>query len=72
MKALHYRNAYAAQEKNWNQPVKRYDMVPEEDEVLTLQDDLLLTTKGLLWSKTLPIGEQVLLGTATISLEPKE
>lgn len=67
MKALHYRNAYAAAEKYMMQPVARMKEVPEEDEVFALQDNLLLTAKGLVWSKVLPRGEQVLLGTANIS-----
>jgi hypothetical protein len=72
MKALHYRNAYAAAEAYWNQPVKRMKMVPDEGEVIFLQDDLLLTTKGLIWSKELPRGGQVLLGSASISTKTME
>eukprot|EP00980_Cylindrotheca_fusiformis_P004059 scaffold880_cov132-Cylindrotheca_fusiformis.AAC.55 len=67
MKALHYRNAYAAAETYFLQPIKQMEMVPAEDEVLELQDDLFLTTKGLIWSKALPAGHQVLLGSATIT-----
>jgi hypothetical protein len=66
-KALHYRNAYAAAEKYSMQPVKRMKEVPEADEVIALQDNLLLTTKGLVWTKPLPRGEQVLLGTVNLS-----
>ncbi|CAJ1966806.1 unnamed protein product [Cylindrotheca closterium] len=67
MKALHYRNAYAAVERYSLMPVKRMEMVPGDDEVLKLRNDLFLTTKGLIWTKVLPAGRQVLLGTATIS-----
>jgi hypothetical protein len=66
-KALHYRNAYAAVEKYLLQPVKRMKEVPEADEVFALQENLLLTTKGLVWTKSLPLGEQVLLGTVNLS-----
>lgn len=66
MKALHYRNAYEAVEKYGYQPLKMLEGIPDADEVLTLQDDLFLTTKGLVWSKALPDGKQVLLGTANI------
>lgn len=66
-KALHYRNAYAAAENYYNQPVKRMQEVPDKDEVLTLQDDLFLTTKGLVWAKNLPNGKQTLLGTVNVS-----
>jgi hypothetical protein len=69
MKALHYRNAYLAAERYWLQPVRAMKQVPDENEVLELQKDLLCTTKGLVWSKSLPRGTQVLLGTANIVLE---
>lgn len=72
MKALHYRNAYAAAEKYWLQPVKAMEMVPEENEVLELQNDLFCTTKGLVWSKSLPRGMQTLLGTANLTPVPQE
>ena len=67
MKALYYRNAYAAIEKYSMQPVKRMNEVPEADEVIALQDNLFLTTKGLVWTKPLPRGAQVLLGTVNLS-----
>ena len=67
-KALHYRNAYEATEKYWLQPVKSMQQVPDENEVVELQDDLLLTTKGLVWTKSDGIfGKQVLLGTAKLA-----
>jgi len=72
MKALHYRNAYAAAEKYWLQPVKLMEQVPEEDEVIKLQNDLFCTTKGLVWSKPLPRGVQKLLGTANLALAPQQ
>jgi hypothetical protein len=67
MKALHYRNAYDAVEKYGFQPLKMMEGIPDADEVIRLQDDLFLTTKGLVWSKALPSGKQVLLGTANIA-----
>jgi hypothetical protein len=70
MKALHYRNAYAALEKYWMHPVDRMKQVPNSEEVIEIQDDLFLTTKGLVWSKNLPEGDQVVLGTASISTAP--
>lgn len=72
MKALHYRNAYAAAERFYNQPVKRVEQVPEENEVFQLQDNLFCTTKGTIWSKTLPRGTSVLLGAANLTPLPKE
>lgn len=67
-KALHYRNAYAAAEQYWLQPVKMMESVPEDHETFKIQDDLFLTTKGTVWSKdNLSFGQQVLLGTANIA-----
>ena len=67
MKALHYRNAYAAAEKVTMMPVNRIKEVPGPDEVVEIQDNLFLTTKGLVWTKVLPRGQQELLGTANLS-----
>jgi hypothetical protein len=72
MKALHYRNAFEALENYEFQPLKMLEGIPDEDEVIILQDDLFLTTKGLVWSKALPDGKQVLLGTANIANRIKE
>lgn len=69
-KALHYRNAYAAAEKYFTQPKKKYETVPSKDEVISFQDDLLVTTKGTVWTKSLPNGKQVLLGAANLKLAP--
>jgi hypothetical protein len=69
-KALHYRNAFAAAEKYYIQPKKQYEMVPSHDEVISFQDDLLVTTKGTVWTKSLPNGKQVLLGAANMKLAP--
>lgn len=71
-KALHYRNAFAAAEKYFTQPKKQYESVPSEDEVISFQDDLLVTTKGTVWTKILPNGKQVLLGAANLKLAPME
>lgn len=68
MKALHYRNAYAAMEKYSMENVKAFDMVPSDEEVLTfgLDQDMLVTTKGLAFSKEggFQKGQHVLLGAA--------
>jgi hypothetical protein len=71
-KALHYRNAYAAAEKYFIQPKKQFESVPSKDEVVAFQDDLLVTTKGTVWTKSLPNGKQVLLGAANLKLAPME
>mmetsp|Transcript_8916 Transcript_8916/g.13712 ORF Transcript_8916/g.13712 Transcript_8916/m.13712 type:complete len:276 (+) Transcript_8916:141-968(+) len=68
MKALHYRNAYAAMDKYSMENVKAFDMVPSDEEVLTfgLDQDMLVTTKGLAFSKEggFQKGQHVLLGAA--------
>jgi hypothetical protein len=66
-KAWYYRNAVAAAEQYWLQPLKKLETVPNKDEVIALQDDLFLTTKGTVWSKVLPRGKQILLGSATLA-----
>jgi hypothetical protein len=71
-KALHYRNAYAAAEKYFIQPKKQFESVPSKDEVVAFQDDLLVTTKGTVWTKSLPNGKQVLLGAANLKLARME
>lgn len=66
MKALHYRNAAVALEKQSFQNLKSFEMVPSNEEIIPLQDDLLLTTKGLVFSKegSFHRGKHLLLGTA--------
>jgi len=71
MKALHYRNAYAAAEKFYRQPVNAVRAVPDSDEVFQLQDDLFCTTKGTIWRKALPRGQSVLLGSASLKPLPQ-
>eukprot|EP00538_Stauroneis_constricta_P001057 CAMPEP_0119560938 /NCGR_PEP_ID=MMETSP1352-20130426/16232_1 /TAXON_ID=265584 /ORGANISM="Stauroneis constricta, Strain CCMP1120" /LENGTH=293 /DNA_ID=CAMNT_0007609019 /DNA_START=140 /DNA_END=1021 /DNA_ORIENTATION=+ len=71
-KALQYREACLAAEKCSLYPVKNYDIVPDEDETVQIpkhqdneeQQDIWLTTKGLIWSKEAP--HQILLGSANI------
>jgi len=75
MKALHYRNAYAASTRYMDLPRDRMATIPEEGEVIELPNGLFLTTKGLIWAKSkvpLRAGQQVLLGTANISNEVSE
>ena len=70
MKALHYRNAAAASIKRFDmEDLKRIEIVPSNEEVIRLQDDLLLTTRGLVFSKegSFLQGQHLLLGTAFAS-----
>lgn len=78
-KALHYRNAAAAIQKYDFQDLKRIEIVPSNDEIIALQDDLLLTTKGLVFSTEGSFtqqqggggGHHVLLGTAFAGIPVK-
>jgi hypothetical protein len=67
-KALHYREALAAAE-NYSF-MAHYHIVPEKAETAILQDDILLSTKGTVWTKKdggmFANHRQVLLGSATI------
>ena len=51
MKAFHYRNALAAAEKYYLYDLKAAQMVPSDTAIIPLQDDLLLSTKGMVFSK---------------------
>jgi hypothetical protein len=66
LKALHYRNAAAAAEKYYVQPITRMLLVPSEKEVIPFHHDLFVTTKGTVWAKDLPNGKQTLLGAASM------
>jgi hypothetical protein len=70
-KALHYRNAFAAVEQYSLQPHETMSKVPSNSEVITIADDILLSNKGTLWTKSegngfLSAVKQVRLGTAFI------
>jgi hypothetical protein len=72
MKAIHLRNAESASEKHDALPHETLDSIPSTNEVVNLQDDLLLTTKGLIFSKQGAVDKQgghLFLGMATVSLD---
>lgn len=72
-KALHYRNAAAAAEKYYIQPITRMQLVPSQNEVIAFHDDLFVTSKGTVWAKDLPNGKQILLGVASLKAStPKD
>lgn len=67
-KALHYRNAAAAVEKYSLQPVRSMSQVPTPDETTKIDDDLLLTRTGTVWTKEHgAFGKQTFLGAAVVS-----
>eukprot|EP00339_Tiarina_fusa_P027395 CAMPEP_0117022940 /NCGR_PEP_ID=MMETSP0472-20121206/17178_1 /TAXON_ID=693140 ORGANISM="Tiarina fusus, Strain LIS" /NCGR_SAMPLE_ID=MMETSP0472 /ASSEMBLY_ACC=CAM_ASM_000603 /LENGTH=326 /DNA_ID=CAMNT_0004728927 /DNA_START=134 /DNA_END=1114 /DNA_ORIENTATION=- len=69
LKALHYRNAYAAIETYTLQPLKHYqEMVPDEGETIQIQEDVYLNARGKVWTKEMPRGPQFALGTAKLTL----
>jgi hypothetical protein len=68
-KALHLRSAFDATEKYDLQPHETLELIPEDHQVIRIQDDLLLTTRGLIWSKEgsfFEDGHNTQLGFATI------
>jgi hypothetical protein len=69
MKALHYRNAAAAAEKLFLYNPESVKMVPDSQDVIALQDDLLLTTFGTVFSRdgSFKHGGHKLLGSAFLS-----
>lgn len=69
MKAWHYRNAAAAMEKYFVCGVDTAKMIPLDRDVMALQDNLVLNTKGTVWTKHEDFfgGKHALLGTATVS-----
>lgn len=67
MRAVHYRKAMEAAERYSLQSVHTVKNIPEPHEVLQLQPDLFCSTRGTVWSKELPRGDQILLGTASLA-----
>jgi hypothetical protein len=51
MKALHLHRAFAAVDSYSSVEYGAVEMIPTKDEVMKLQDDLILGTTGLMWSK---------------------
>ena len=72
MKALHYRNAYVATETfHLDTHLKYYqETVPDEDETIDLQDDLILGVKGSIRTMEKPGGPHSTLGTCKLTLMP--
>lgn len=73
MKALHYRNAAACTEKISNSGLggPRMKEIPSDDDVTPIENDLLMCTKGTIWTKGASFfgAEHVLLGVATASAD---
>ena len=72
MKALHFRNAVAASEKISNSGVKNLvAIVPDDEDVMPIGNDLVICTKGTVWTKSGSFlsKEHVLLGVASASPE---
>jgi len=69
MKAIHIRNAFAATDKYNAVDHHTLGTIPMDHQVIPIQDDLLLTVKGLLWTKGSEQGENhILLGHADVAL----
>lgn len=70
MKAIFIQQAFAALEKYNNVDHRTMETIPMDHQVLLIQDDLLLTVKGLIWGKDATDGH-VLLGYADVALESR-
>jgi hypothetical protein len=68
MKALFFQSAMAALEKYNNVDHHTMETIPMDHQVFPIQDDLLLTTKGLIWGKDASSGGHILLGDASVAL----
>ena len=73
MKALYFREACNATEDYdlRKSSISRAKQIPNPEDVIAIhgEEELYITTKGLMWSKDVlgtPKGEQILLGTANI------
>jgi hypothetical protein len=72
MKAVHVRNAFAAIDKLLLLPDIDLDSIPDLDQTIKLQDDLFITTKGLVWCKNGEFGTNIhhnFIGQAHITTE---
>ena len=65
-KALHYYNAVRAAEEYYMEPNTKMKSIPSTEEVVHFEGDLFVSTKGHVWTKNLPLGKQVILGTASM------
>ena len=71
-KALHYYNALSAVDKYYSSPVKKFKLVPNEDEVVPFDGNSFVSTKGTVWTQDLPRGQPTMLGSASLKSVPKE
>jgi len=70
LKAFHFGNAAFASEKYSFQPLESLEIIPSDDQIIWLQEDLLLNAKGLVFSMGEPLQRKshVELGAAYASL----
>ena len=72
MKAIHIRNAFAALDKYNSIDHHTLQTIPMDHQVFEIQDDLLLTEKGLIWTRESGGGGHRLLGYAKVELGSKK
>jgi len=68
MRAIYLQNAFAALNRYNNVDHQTMQTIPEDHQILYIQEDLLLSYKGLVWGKDEPSGGYILLGDANLSL----
>lgn len=71
LKAIHIQNAFAALDRYNSVDHQTMEAIPMDHQVLTIQEDLLLAIKGLVWSKD-PAGGHLLLGHADVSFASQQ
>jgi hypothetical protein len=70
-KVLHYYKAVNAAEDYYMEPNLRMKRVPSSEEVIHFEGDMYVSTKGQVWTQTLPMGKPVILGTAKMGSASK-
>lgn len=71
-KALHYFHALSAAEEKSKHPVSNFKLVPSADEVIHLEGDMYVSTKGCVWTKDNNSVKPIILGSAKMNAVPKE
>jgi len=73
-KALHYFNALSAAEEcmNTKRPLQSLNAVPSSDEIIHLEGDMYVSTKGCVWTKDNNSVKPIILGSAKLNSVPKD
>lgn len=64
MKLWHYREAAAAMERHQLLGIKRFEYVPNSNEVVKLGDSVCMSQRGMIWTRQGPLQKQAVCGYA--------